>query len=256
MLQIRDRYSGPLLADPSRFVPVATSSPGFDLREPGNVCQGTVGRPAPGEPAVFDPQYTKQKTVLGIHIVGFDSVANRAFEEAEDTIKHMFEGSELIELLVAEGAYVIITDAKQSVLELPEFSCLASSNAAGIYDHVCGVADSADYPVVTVNELDLLGDRFGPCRGLNILYHELGHLVHGWAVTPAEYLDVSLFYQEALDEGRYDGQYAARNPNEYFAEATQAYFLSVNRRGNRDAEWLKGYDPQIFALLEEVFGGN
>ncbi|MEI2659871.1 MAG: hypothetical protein V9G11_07975 [Bifidobacterium adolescentis] len=47
-----------------------------------------------------------------------------------------------------------------------------------------GVAHRAHYPVVTVNELDLLGSRSGPCAGLNILYHELGHLVQGWTLGP------------------------------------------------------------------------
>jgi hypothetical protein len=110
--------------------------------------------------------------------------------------------------------------------------------------------------VATVNELDLLGDKRGPCAGLNVLYHEVGHLVQGWAVPPADYFDIRQFYQDALNAGKYRGQYAATNANEYFAEATQAYFLQADEGGRRDRAWLKDYDPAIFELLDQVYNGR
>ena len=120
--------------------------------------------------------------------------------------------------------------------------------------HACGVADRADYPVATVNELDLTGDVKGPCRGLNILYHELGHLVQGWAVEPSDYFDIKIAYQAALDGGKYRTDYARTNSNEYFAEATQAFFYHLDPRGGRDRAWLKSYDPEVYAILERVYG--
>lgn len=225
-----------------------------DLLRPGNVCQGTLGRPARGEPPRFSPMYTQRRDVLGIHVVGVGLVTQEAFDVAESTIRDMLEDPALREPLTAEGAYVIIADETQKVLDLPEFACLAGTSGASIYDHVCGVADRADYPVVTVSELDLIGDRNGPCRGLNVLYHELGHLVQGWVLGPADYVDVRLLYQEALDTGKYEGEYAARNTHEYFAELTQAYFLSIDRGGRRDREWLRHYDPGMYRLLASVYG--
>lgn len=230
----------------------ATASP--DLREPGDVCQGTLSRPEPGSPTRFADEYTQQREVLGLHIVANADVPAEALEIAERTMRDLLRDEDLSEPLASEGAYVIVMSDGQSVLDLPEFSCLNEALGSDVYNHVCGVADRADYPVVTVSELDLTGDSRGPCRGLNILYHELGHLVHGWAVGSADYVDVRILYQAALGMPIYEGEYAARNVNEYFAEATQAYFLSIDRRGRKDREWLQTNDPEMYQLLTLIYG--
>ena len=223
-------------------------------RQVGDVCQGVIKRPEKGQPVAFDPQYTQQRHVLGLTIVGDARVSGAAFDVAEATIKRMFSGNALEERLVEEGAYVVIADRSQGVLDLPEFKCLGGEFGDNFFSNVCGVADRADYPVATVNELDLIGDRRGPCRGLNILYHELGHLVQGWTLDHPDYLDIKLFYQAALDSGKYKRAYAARNSNEYFAEGTQAYFLHVEPEGGKDRAWLKKYDPDLFELLARLYG--
>jgi hypothetical protein len=69
----------------------------------------------------------------------------------------------------------------------------------------------------------------------------------------ADYIDVRQFFQDAKNEGKYRGEYAATNANEYFAEATQAYFLSADPAGKRDRDWLREYDPQIFELLDRTY---
>ena len=163
-------------------------------------------------------------------ILASPGVDPKAFDIAEQTIDTMFATNSLKDYLVAEGAYIVIRDGDERVTDLPEFACLASRYGPGFIDHICGVADDADYPIATVSELDLLGDREGPCRGLNVLYHEIGHLVQTWAIGPADYYDVKQFYQDALSAGKYSGAYAGSNANEYFAEGTQAYFLSVDPR--------------------------
>lgn len=222
----------------------------------GNVCQGIAARPAPGTPRVFSSHYTQQAEARGISIVASDGVNPRALTAAQDTIEDLFANNDLAGILVEEGAYVIITDGNEGILELPEFSCLSEEASASIIEHACGIADRADYPVVTVNEWDLLADRRGPCNGLNILYHELGHLVQGWSLDPQRYLDVKYLYQKALDAGKYDDFYAATNPNEYFAEATQAYFVGTGARGRQDRDWLQEYDPELFQLVDDVYNGR
>jgi len=232
--------------DTARTAPRATPA--------SNVCQGTLNRPDPNGPRTFDPEYTQIVETNGITIVANSNVDPRAVDEAKKTVQRVFENNDLEDVLSAEGAYVIVADREQGVLDLPEFRCLDSSRNQDFFSHVCGVADRADYPVVTVNELDLLGNRRGPCAGLNILYHELGHMVQGWALPPADYFDVRQFYQDALFAGKYKGEYASTNANEYFAEATQSYFLYGEPDGSKDREWLEEYDPQIFDVLERTFG--
>ena len=223
------------------------------LEPQGSVCEGLVSRPDPSAPRQFAAQYTKQREVLGIAIVGGGGVSDAAFDEAEKTILRVFHGNELEAPLAEEGAYVIILEGNQKVIALPEFACLSGTRTQSILDHACGVADRADYPVATVNELDLTGSRKGPCGGLNILYHELGHLVQGWTLDHADYIDIKVLYQQALDAGKYGRTYAATNPNEYFAEATQSYFFHQDSN-EHDRAWLQKYDPDLYAILARVYG--
>jgi alpha-glucosidase len=224
------------------------------LASEGNVCQGLLRRPDPSEPRVFAPEYTRRVDVAGFAIVANQDVSDEALEIARQTVERVFLNNDLEVPLAEEGAYVIVAASDQGVLDLPEFRCLESARSQDYFSHVCGVADRADYPVVTVNELDLLGDRSGPCGGLNILFHELGHLVQGWTLPQADYFDVRQFFQDARNAGKYEDDYAATNANEYFAEATQSYFLDSDPRRSRGRAWLEQYDPAIYELLARTYG--
>ena len=237
---------------------VATEAPTAAVQsrvQPGqSVCQSFTTRPAPGTARTFPEIYTRRETTLGITVVGSAAISERAFTSAKATIERMFGGNDLAKPLAEQGAYVIIAEPGQGVLDLPEFACLEKDFGSEFFTHVCGIADRADYPVATVNELDLIGQRTGPCSGLNILFHELGHLVQSWSLPPPDYFDVKSFYQEALTAGKYRDLYAATNPNEYFAEGTQAYFLSTDPRGRQDRAWLRRYDPKLYTLLAALYG--
>lgn len=240
--------------EPARAQPEVEATPNRPrLDSDGNVCQGYLNRPDPSAERVFSDEYVTRVEVGGIYIVANKDVSQEAVEAASETVERFFANNDLEQVLVDEGAYVIIADSSQGVLDLPEFRCLDSESNQDFFTHVCGVADRADYPVVTVNERDLTGDRRGPCRGLNILYHELGHLVQGWTLEPADYFDIRQMYQDALDDGKYQGVYAATNFAEYFAEGTQAYFLHVEPGGGKDREWLREYDPALFELLDRIY---
>ena len=250
------REGGSQVDSPSNAAPESEATPNRPrLESEGSVCQGYLNRPDPSAERVFADEYVTRVEVGGIYIVANANVSQEAVDAAIATVERVFENNELEQVLVDEGAYVIIADGTQGVLDLPEFRCLDSDDNEDFFTHVCGVADRADYPVVTVNERDLTGDRRGPCRGLNILFHELGHLVQGWTLEPADYFDIRQLYQDALDDGKYRGDYASTNFAEYFAEGTQAYFLHVEPGGGKDREWLERYDPALFELLDRVFGG-
>lgn len=223
--------------------------------EPGQtVCQGRLHVPEKGAPRTLPALYTHVEEELGIAVVGSENIPQEAFDEARRTIARTFANNDLEGGLAEQGAYVIIVDRDKGVLDLPEFACLEGRYNPNFFDHVCGIADRADYPVATVNVDDLLGERTGPCSGLNILFHELGHLIQTWSLSPADFFDIKQFYFEALSAGKYKRQYAATSANEYFAEATQSYFLSGDPNGARDRAWLEEYDPQLHALLETIYG--
>lgn len=248
----------PVAASPTRSgaatLATVTPAPSTAGRPAGTVCDGTFYDPDPSDGREFAPFYTKKRVVLGLAIVGGPGVDLRAFDVAEATVKRMFANNGLEEFLIEQGAYIVIAEADQQVLDLPEFSCLSAGPGSDFFTHVCGVADHADYPVATVNELDLLGDTAGPCGGINILYHELGHLVYGWALDPADYFDARLLYSDAMAAGRYEGMYAATNYHEYFAEGTQVFFDRGDEAGRRNRDWLARYDPDLYALLASIYG--
>lgn len=223
------------------------------LRPDASVCQSILNRPGPDDPQTFPAMYTQRREARGLTIVADSRVSDEALDIAVRTVEEVFANNNLEEPLAAERAYVVVADDSQGVLDLPEFGCLEEELGAQFFSHVCGVADRADYPVATVNELDLVGDRSGPCGGLNILYHELGHLVQGWTLNYADYLEVKYLYQAALDAGKYRGEYASTNPNEYFAEGTQAFFSTQVRGEDRDREWLKQSDPDLYQLLDRIY---
>ncbi len=231
-------------------------TPNTPQLKPGQtVCQGILHRAERGAPREVPAIYKQQRDVLGIAVVGVEAIDRRAFDAAAETIYTMFETNpELLAPLVEQGSYVVIAQKGQKVDELPEFACLEEELGGEFFTHVCGIADHADYPVVAVNEADMLGDREGPCHGLNVLYHELGHLVQTWSLPPPDYFEVKLLYQDAMDAGKYYRQYAATNPNEYFADGTQAYFLHNEPSGAKDRAWLRNYDRKLYELLARVYG--
>lgn len=243
---------GPPIRGPAGLL--AAPTPPAAVREPGDVCTRLLRPPEPGERRTFHPEYTQAAEAEGIAIVGTADVDPEAFRVAEETIRRVFAHNDLELALAEAGAYVIIVPAGRSVLDLPEFRCLRGDDAAFL-EEVCGVADAAgDYPVATVEERDLLGVRSGPCRGLNILFHELGHLVDSWALSPEEHLEVRYLYADAMRAGLYEGEYASTNSNEYFAEGTQAFFASADPGGRRDRAWLRLYDPALYEFLARVYG--
>lgn len=238
----------------SPATPAAVPTVGQPRLAPGQtVCQGVLHIPAPGEARVIPGEYTQQREVLGFLVVGGPAVPAGAFDAAASTIEEVFKDPALRQPLVDQGAYVVIAEKGQGVLELPEFRCLGEELGRAFSDHVCGIADRADYPLVTVNAADMVGDPEGPCSGVNVLYHELGHLVQGWILSSADYIEIRVLYQAAIDSGVYRGAYASRNVNEYFAEGTMAYFDGDPDR-NLDREWLRRNDPDLLALLEQIYG--
>ena len=239
---------------PAATAPTPVPTTGQPRLTPGQtVCQGVLHIPSPGEPRVIPAEYTQQREVLGFAVVGGPAVPGEAFAAAVATIEEVFADPNLRQSLVDQGAYVVIAEKGQGVLELPEFRCLEDELGRAFSDHVCGIADRADYPLVTVNAADMVGDREGPCRGVNVLYHELGHLVQGWVLSSADYIEIRVLYQSAMDSGAYGSVYATRNVNEYFAEGTMAYF-DGDPSTNLDRDWLRRNDPNLLALLEQIYG--
>jgi alpha-glucosidase len=104
------------------------------------------------------------------------------------------------------------------------------------------------------NLLNLKGDRY---KFENILIHEFNHAVHQHGlreVDPTFDGRLRRAYKKAMDRGLWKGTYVATNPSEYWAEGAQAYFDCMRPQfGANTREKLRAYDPDLFALVDEVY---
>jgi len=95
--------------------------------------------------------------------------------------------------------------------------------------------------------------------------HELAHAYHDRVIGYGN-AEIKAAYESAKASGKYDRvlrqdsqgrrtydrAYAMSNPQEYFAESTEAYF-SKNDFFPFDREELKQHDPEMFALLAKLW---
>jgi hypothetical protein len=61
-------------------------------------------------------------------------------------------------------------------------------------------------------------------------------------------------YKKAMARELWKGTYLSTNPSEYWAEGVQAYFDCMRPQyGANTREKLQKYDPDLFALVDEVY---
>ncbi|HEX8914823.1 MAG TPA: hypothetical protein VF796_20895, partial [Humisphaera sp.] len=125
-----------------------------------------------------------------------------------------------------------------------------------------GLGPTRRRPAVSCAEENLLCFPGDPYAAENILVHEFGHAVHDMGMATADPTfdaRVRKAYESAKAKGLWKGTYAMTNHHEYWGEGTQSWF-DTNRRNDRDhgdvdtREKLKAYDPDLAALLTEVYG--
>lgn len=110
----------------------------------------------------------------------------------------------------------------------------------------------------SIGEEDLLCVRNQRYREEDILVHEFSHsIVSNMGEEFSSRVDAA--YRNALGEKLYpSGIYMMANPQEYWAEGTQAWFdatirTDVNGGYNTRAK-LEAHDPTLAALLKRVYG--
>jgi hypothetical protein len=110
-------------------------------------------------------------------------------------------------------------------------------------------------------EENLLGYPGTRYFGENILVHEFSHAIMDIGLRradPALRDEIRAAYREAMQNGLWRGQYAAKNASEYWAEGTQTWFWSNYEyvdgdRRVQSPDDLKAYDPRLYALLERIY---
>ncbi|MEW5317218.1 MAG: hypothetical protein WDW38_008537 [Sanguina aurantia] len=218
--------------------------------------------PVPPPPKPEWGAYRARAEVLGMQIKSYECVDLRAVSIAAHIISCMLQNSppELVRRLSAGGAEVAIIGRDQVTSDIPAHALLKDSNGDRDIDgSTRGLGGTVHCPTTSCGEENLLmeGDRSYACE--NILVHEFGHTVMNIGLTAAQREAVVLLYQCAVRERLYDvGVYMMSNEDEYFAEATQAWFHATVREDVTDGVntrcKLKARDPNLAAAMAAAYG--
>ena len=207
------------------------------------------------------PFYEKHLDAWGMPIVSSRHVSDYALLEARHLIGEMMgERTDILQAMGDNGVRYVVMGVNEYTTDVPEHSDLTP---ARYWDRRArGLGATFSRPAVSCGEENLLCLKGDPYKTENILIHELAHAVHEMGlVTTDPTFDKRLkqIYWQALEEGLWEGTYAASNRMEYWAEMVQSWF-DTNRENdnqhnhiNTRAE-LREYDPRVAALCEEVFG--
>ncbi len=207
--------------------------------------------------------YDQWRDAGGMPIVASARVHPAAVDEAHFLIMKMLgERPDLLQAMAGNGLRFTVMAHDEWTTDVPEHAGLAP---ARFWDRRArGLGPTEARPSVSCGEENLLAFPGDPYAAENILIHEFAHAIHLMGLTtttPAFGARLSGAYRGAMKAGRWEGTYAATNPQEYWAEGVQSYF-DTNRTNDHDhgevdtREELLLHDPDLYALCLEVFGAN
>ena len=109
------------------------------------------------------------------------------------------------------------------------------------------------------NLLRLAGDRYA---GRDICVHEFAHTILAFGLSGEVRRRVAGQHRRSTGRGLWKSTYAATNDDEFFAELSMWYFGTRGDYGRVDPkpepgrDWLRGYDPEAFRLLDDLYTGR
>jgi hypothetical protein len=230
------------------------------------VLAGDVAVTAPPASLNLDPFYSKHVNVGGYPIVSSDKVSDYALLEAAYLIKSMLaHRPDVLAALAETKSQMTIMSCNEFTTDVPEHKDLpnGTGKTKDWWDRRArGLGGSATDPVASCGEENLLCFPGDPYHQENILIHEFAHTIHLRGLNHIDpQFDVRLqaVYDKAMAAGLWKDKYAATNHHEYFAEGVQSWFNN-NRPPDHDhnhvdtRKELREYDPDLAALIGEVFG--
>lgn len=208
----------------------------------------------------LSPFYKKYVDINGLPIVGSEKVSDEAMLEAADILDALLsQRRDVGDALVRNRIRISIMAPSEKTTDIPEHSDLVPKTYWNA--RARGLGATKDRPASSCAEenlLNLYSDRYAH---ESICIHELAHTIHLLGLNFVDWkFERRLIeaYKHAMDKGLWNGTYAATDFKEYWAETVQSYFDSndANNAQHNDIstrEKLAQYDPEIFALIDEVF---
>jgi hypothetical protein len=206
--------------------------------------------------------YSKERWAQGLRVRAHRSVSDEAIEIAAQRICALLARCEVVQANLTEaGAELHVIGQHQAVSDLPMYRHLAGLPFEGTATidergrgygglHACCSEESL---------LRLPSARHRDHR--DVCSHELAHTVLSFGLDEPLRAQVQARYEAALESGLWPSTYASTDVQEFFAELTMWY---VGSRGDLGAlpdprpgpDWLRGYDPESFELLDAIYGGR
>jgi hypothetical protein len=201
----------------------------------------------------------------GAQISG-DGVSSTAIDVTERIMASVANRPDIQERLGEANTRVVIIPAGSKMTDLPEFSALAGTQTfdGRNWDGVRGQGGMqvGDEWLVAIPEENLVqtSGTPDPYHGdYSVGMHEIAHTIHskGMSDEEREQLDALFAAQQTAGPdgaaGEFTGSYGAANVQEYFAQATNAFFGN-NTIGENGASWLQENDADLHAFLVQIYG--
>ncbi|MBM3500691.1 MAG: hypothetical protein FJX74_18695 [Armatimonadetes bacterium] len=220
-----------------------------------------------GEIERLDPPqqgfYGKRLVAQGIPVLAHESVSDAALEEAARRLtEQLSRAPEIAGNLQRLGAEMHLIGKDQQTTDLPEYRDMKGKPFEGeaTMDERGRGYGGLHASCAEENLLRLPSDRFTDHR--DICRHEFAHTIMEFGLSPDNRELIEAQYRASTEAGRWKTMYAATNPGEFFAELTMWYFGTRGDYGKLDpppqpgAYWLRAYDPEAYALLDDLYSGR
>jgi hypothetical protein len=236
-------------------------------------------------PAKFkiNTYYTKFTWAREFTVLGREA-SDEAMLKANDTIRKMFAyRHDILKALINDGVKLVVLGRKEKISDLPEFQTLRNDKA---FDPLVRVLDySPETKLLVVGEENVVADpaepRVGDNEVIRVFARALYRVTAARPVDPnwnnrgnevqqyelhVKRLDVEFdgklkeLYEAAMSKGLWNGMAAIHDRVSYWTQGVLAYFDALGQDaapsgaahpiGTREA--LKGYDPGLYALVNEI----
>jgi len=226
--------------------------------------RSTIAKIDPPEKEFF----SKVLDFHGIPIKAHSVVADEALYAASDRLalllsKLMAKQPLVLSNLVAAGVELHLIGRDQVTTDLPEWrhdkgkpleeyhGLTRDERTRGMGGRLTSCGEE--------NLLKLEKDRY---RGRDICLHEFAHALRNFGLNREVRIQFDQQLKRSLEKGLWQKAYAGSNGDEFFAELTMWYFGThgdLGMTGPKPAdgpEGLKTYDPEAFALFDDLYQGR
>ena len=206
----------------------------------------------------LDPFYQQWIDVEGLPVVASAKVNPYAVKEAAWLIEKMIgHRADVLRTMAGNKARFSVIAHTEIITEIPEYRGDPCPDFLVFRQRGWGGSEGA---TISSSEESILGYP-GAHGRYNTVIHEFAHGIHFLGLKtldPTFDERLKATYETAMAKGLWQGTYASSDRREYWADGTIAWFnpnshASFYQFGNT-RQALKAYDPELAALLTEVYG--